>query len=663
MIAQHFIAIAALLWALGGALALVGRPLMLIRALLVLGTGIAILAAIIALPGGTPPTSLPFLRFANEAAEFSLSSSALWLMGFGLMPALLALLVSTPSRDRQAPWLFGAAISLLGALGIFGLQNGAFFLIAWELMSLGGAMMILGERLGELPGSPVLFMLGLLEVGAVALLVAVLIFALPAGAFGFGAYAGNATLLPAVLQSLLGILLVIGFGAKLGLLPFYEWFPAAYGAGSGATGALLSGVILNAAFFGLARSMLHWLPAAHSGINQGFGIGLCIIGTLSAILTTLYAFQQEDWRCLLSFSSAENASIAVIALGACLLFRAGHLPLLAGLAFTVALLHLAGHSLAKGAMFLAADGVYAATGSYRIEQKGLLRGNWIGFGAGALFAAMSLAAMPPQAGFVSEWFMFQTVFQGFHLDNLAGRLTLVLTGAGLALTAAIAFATFVKLFGVGLAGDSPQRPPGIPAPSAAAVAILGALVLVLAVGMPIWLRGLSHANVDLFGADAAARMSMGWILVPLTRTFAFISPSKLIIAMPLLALFPAGLVLLGRRYKVRRAPVWYGGSPQDAVRSATTALTFSNALRTFYSFVYRPREEIKRESSGSAYYVTRLQFDEEVAPVFGPYLFRPAIRSVLAISARLRRLQSGHLNFYLALIGILLVIILAISLI
>ena len=55
---------------------------------------------------------------------------------------------------------------------------------------------------------------------------------------------------------------MIGFGAKLGLLPFYEWFPLAYGAGSGATGALLSGVVLNAAFFGLGRGLLDWVPGA-----------------------------------------------------------------------------------------------------------------------------------------------------------------------------------------------------------------------------------------------------------------------------------------------------------------------------------------------------------------------------------------------------------------
>ena len=52
-----------------------------------------------------------------------------------------------------------------------------------------------------------------------------------------------------------------------------------------------------------------------------------------------------------------------------------------------------------------------------LTQTGLLRkSSWI-FGVGVLFAGMSLAAMPPQAGFVSEWYLFQTMFQGFHLSG------------------------------------------------------------------------------------------------------------------------------------------------------------------------------------------------------------------------------------------------------
>jgi formate hydrogenlyase subunit 3/multisubunit Na+/H+ antiporter MnhD subunit len=660
-LANDLLAAAALLWIIAGILALIGRPLGLVRMALGLGGLAGIAAAIVTLPGETTAAILP-LRMADEAASFQMTSEALWLMGFGLVPAILACLRASPSPHGRAGWLFGAACSLLGALGVFGLGHGGFFLLAWELMSFGGAVMILSERLALAPGSPVLFMLGMLEVGAVALLIAFLLLGLPTQSLSFSAFAqADASVLVPV-QMIVGVLLVIGFGAKLGLLPFYEWFPGAYGSGSGASGALLSGVVLNAAFFGLSRALLGWIPGAQAGGAYGLGIFVVAVGVLSAILAILYAFQQEDWRCLLSFSSAENAAVAVTALGAAILFRESNLPDLAGLAWTVALLHLAGHALAKGGLFLTADGVFTATGSYLIHHSRLARrASWV-FSAGALFAAMSLAAMPPQAGFVSEWYMFQTVFQGFHLPDLAGRLTLALAGAGLALTAAVAFATFIKVFGIGLLGGGNHQAGPVPAGITVAVGLLGAGVLALAVGLPAWLSALAGATTAHFGTDSASQMRDGLLLVPLTAKFAFISPSMLVIVMPLLALLPIMLVLVSRRFAIRRVPVWYGGVRQDPARTATTALTFSNALRTFYSFIYRPTVETTRESPVREYFITHLDFSHEVAPVFGPYLFAPAVRLVRAAADRLRVLQSGHLNFYLGLIGLLLVVILGLAL-
>ena len=663
--ANELLAAAALLWAAATVVSLLGVGQILARALLAIGGMAALAAAPICLPAETSRIALP-TTLGEGPVQFQLSADALWLMGFGLAPAILACALSTPSHKGESGWLFGAAMSLLGALGVFGLQDGAAFLIAWEVMSLGGALMILSERLSNSVGQPVLFMLGLLEVGAVALLVAIILLGLPAGSLSFAGFAHSAANLGGGGQALLGLLLLIGFGAKLGILPFYEWFPAAYGSASGASGAILSGVVLNAAFFGLSRARVGWLPASTPAI----GIVVVAVGTVSAVLAILYAFQQEDWRALLSFSSAENASIAVTTLGACVMFRADGQMQLAGLAWTVALLHLAGHSLAKGALFLAADGVFRSVKSYSIQQTSLLARTAWPFGLGALFAAMSLAAMPPQAGFVSEWYVFQTIFQGFHLSTLGGRLTLAIAGAGLALTAAVAFATFVKIFGVGLLGRTSKIVLPASIGSVVSVGLLGLCVIALGAGLPIWLSGLAPAVSGIFGTNSAADMAVGWVLVPGTgapiapdRSFAFISPSLLVIAMPLLSLIPLAILVLTRRFAVRRVPVWYGGLPQDPDRASTTGLTFSNALRTIYAFIYRPTGETTRETNGQPYFIRRLVFSHDVAPVFGPYLFAPAVRFVRLLASKFSLLQSGHLNFYLALIGALLVLILALVLI
>jgi hydrogenase-4 component B len=78
--------------------------------------------------------------------------------------------------------------------------------------------------------------------------------------------------------------------------------------------------------------------------------------------------------------------------------------------------------------------------------------------------------------------------------------------------------------------------------------------------------------------------------------------------------------------------------------------------------VYRPREETTREATGRHYFIHRLVFAHDVAPFFGPYLFRPLTLGVVWLSDRLRVLQSGDLNVYLAFIGALLIIILVLVL-
>jgi hydrogenase-4 component B len=651
--ANEALLIAALLWA-AAALSALLRLQLLSRALLGVGAAAGIGGALLALPGGSATALLP-LGLGGSA--FALAPSAAWLTLFGLIAALPAVLLSTPARSGRPGWCFGAALSLTGALGVFGLQEAIMWMVAWEMMSIGGAVMLLSERIGDEDGRPSLFMLALLEVGSVALILALLLLANTAGSFAFADFAR--AMLSGTSHFWIGLLLLAGFGAKLGLLPFYEWFPRAYGSGSGATGNLMSGIVLNAAFFGLARGLSEWLPIAGDGALGSFHALVVAIAVVSSILTTLYAFQQDEWRSLLAFSSAENAALAVALLGASMVFGRDRLPDLAGLAWLAALLHLAGHSLAKGALFLGADGVFGAVGSYAIRQGGLLRRAAWPLGLGVLLAGGSLAAMPPQAGFVSEWYLFQTMFQGFQLSTLGDRLLLVSAGAGLALTVAIALATMVKLIGVGLLGAAADGQRRIDAPHSLAVGALGIGVTILAAGLPVWLDGLTQAAPH-YAHQVAATLREGWLLVPLTSKFAFISPSKLVLAMPLLALLPVLLLLLARGWRVRRAPVWFGGKRQPQEEVATTTLTFSNALREFYSFVYRPRSQTEREladgSSGHRYFVTRLDFSHEVAPIFGPLLFRPIERLTIGAAVFLRRLQSGHLNLYLAMVGLLLVV-------
>jgi hydrogenase-4 component B len=653
----NLIVLAAVGWVVAMLLGLTGRGDDLSRALVVIGSLALFVGAVLALPSGISPLMLGWAFTAP--VTFRLAPEACWLLAFGLVPAALAVTLGSPLAHGRL-WIFGAAVTLLGALGVFGLTEGAAFLIAWELMSFGGAIMVLSERDTGRQGGAVLFMLTLLELGGVCILAALLWLGSVSGDLAFDHVAAAASALSPVARYGVGLLFIIGFSAKLGLLPFYEWFPGVYGRASGATGTFLSGVVLNVAYFALSRALVVWLPG---GASDGFALGftLLILAVVTAILAILYAFQEEDWRRLLSLSTAENAGIACAALAAALLFRHAGLAALAGLGWLVAVLHLSGHTLAKGALLLTADGAHGVTGHYRLSPEGLLRRSPWPLALGALFATMSLAAMPPQIGFVTEWYVFQTMFQGFHLPGLASPLILSVAGAGLALTAAVAFATFIKALGVGLLGDGQVNGSGIAPPHARAVGLLGILILATAVSMPWSLAALQQAvTAALPGASAQALYS-NWLLVPLSAKFAFISPTKLVIAGPLLALLPLSLWWVSR-VRRRRTPAWYGGFPRTSDQVAITPLAFSNALRTFYSMVYRPTEDMRHEHSGLHYFVRRLNFDHRVAPWFGPVLFAPVVRLTYRLAAWLQGLQSGNLNLYLAIIGIMLVLILLLPL-
>ena len=256
---------------------------------------------------------------------------------------------------------------------------------------------------------------------------------------------------------------------------------------------------------------------------------------------------------------------------------------LAGLAWTVALIHLAGHALAQGrdvphrrwrlsrrseAMPLVQSGVLRAK-PVAVRRWRAVRGDEPG---GDASAGRICQRMVP----VSNFFpglpsgeprqpsrrSARRRRAGADRRPSRSRLSSKRSASGL----------------LGRAGPAAARAPWR---TSLAVGALGGLVLALAAGMPLWLSALKSAIATAFASNAADAMRDGWLLVPLTSKFAFISPSKLVIVMPLLALAPIALVLLALRRRPRLAPVWYGGASEEPPRAATTALTFSNALAHF----------------------------------------------------------------------------------
>ncbi|NDJ84463.1 MAG: hypothetical protein GYB66_01125, partial [Chloroflexi bacterium] len=198
-----------------------------------------------------------------------------------------------------------------------------------------------------------------------------------------------------------GALFVAGFGIKSALVPFHTWLPDAYSQSPSGVSAILAGVVTSAGLVTLLRalSVLGEVSEAWGAILMGFGI-------LNVVIGNLLAFQQQQIKRLLAYSSLPHIGFMLIGLGVSV--ETGIPDGAEG-----SLLHLFNHGLMKGAAFLAIGGIVYGL-RRRARERGALT---ISQMAGLVhrypvvvtvfsIAVLGLAGIPPLAGFVSLFRIF-----------------------------------------------------------------------------------------------------------------------------------------------------------------------------------------------------------------------------------------------------------------
>ena len=200
--------------------------------------------------------------------------------------------------------------------------------------------------------------------------------------------------------------------------------------------------------YGILRVNADLLPAAQAET----GLVTLVVGTISALLGILYATTDNDLKAMLAHSSIENVGIVVAGFGAGMVFVATDHPALAAIAFVAALYHMVNHSLYKALLFFGVGAVETQTGTRDMDRLGGLI-KWMPLTAlGFLIGTLSIAALPPFNGFVSEWLTLQAMLRSAELSSTGAKIVFALCGAGLALTAALAVTCFVKVFAMSFLG-------------------------------------------------------------------------------------------------------------------------------------------------------------------------------------------------------------------
>ena len=195
------------------------------------------------------------------------------------------------------------------------------------------------------------------------------------------------------------VLLLVGYGTKMGLAPMHTWKPDAYGEAPGIIGALLAGGMTNCAFLALLRVYRVMQAAGEGAFARELFLAL---GLLSMAVAAAFMSGQRDFKRMLAYSSVEHMGILVLGVGA------------GGIAVLGALLHVINNSLTKVVLFLSAGNIHRAYGSKTIDEvSGALRRVPL---SGALFLMgfLAITGSPPFGPFISEFTILTGVLAG-HL--------------------------------------------------------------------------------------------------------------------------------------------------------------------------------------------------------------------------------------------------------
>ena len=610
----------------------------------------------ISLPFGNPVFSWT-IRMDPLSAYFNVTLAALAaavsLYSFGYL---------RPMEGRRNLGAFGFFFNLLllSLALVFSASNAFFFLVAWEVMALMSYCLISFEHeKNETRNAGALFLI-MSHAGTGLLLIAFLVLASASGSLDFSSFHLLASRLTPLQQGTVFLLFLFGFGVKAGLVPVHIWLPKAHPVAPSNVSALMSGIVIKTGIYGMARVFFDF----YGPPPLWMGTLVLGLGVTSALLGVLYALMEHDLKRLLAWHSIENIGIILMGFGAALMFRSLGYANLAALALIAALYHTFNHAVFKGLLFLGAGSVVQATHTRNMEKMGGLIRRMPVTALCFLGGAVAISGLPPLNGFVSEWLTYQALLAGFGTTHSLTRLMFPIAGSLLALTAALAAACFVKAFAIPFlalprseeAADAQE----VSLPMRAGMMVLAVGCVALGLGATWFVRVFDPITQQTLGvrASSALVMAHGWALSPGTPHGGTISTVGIALFFLLAgAAFALPLVLRWRRRSVR-GPAWDCGLPGLTADNEYTATAFSKPLRMIFSALYRPRREIQAEYEVSPYYPSAIRFESEIEPTFEKHFYGPLRQWIMAVANRMKGIQAGSINLYLAYIFLTLILLL-----
>lgn len=543
----------------------------------------------------------------------------------------------------------------LASMGFVLLADDAYgFMLAWETMALSSYFLVTTQHsIPEIRSAGFIYLL-IAHIGALAILLSFGV--LQGGSWQFTFDAMRSAQLSPTWSAVAFSLALFGFGAKAGLVPLHVWLPEAHPAAPSPVSALMSGVMLKTALYGMLRVSFDLLdqPA------WWWGLAPLVLGLFSALYGVIFAAVQTDMKRLLAYSSIENIGIMFTGLGLAIVFMGVGMDALAALALIAVLYHALNHAFMKSLLFLGTGAVLHATGERNLGRLGGLihRMPWVGWLT--LVGALAIAGLPPLNGFVSEWLLLQAFLFAHEVPRPFVNMLLPMGAALLVLAAALAGYVMVKFFGVIFLGQPRERSLR-QAHDAGVLERIGLVWLALGCALlglfPTQVISLLSAVTQQLGfAGLPQGDGPWWLLVPLAQRQASYAPLVFLAVMVIVFVLTIAAVRRFYHQRVRRAAAWDCGFGRLSSRMQDTAEGFGQPIR----HLFQPFFAITRELPDP--FDPAPRYRVVIGDRFWRGLYEPLGTLVQRIADSVAWLQQGRIAVYLLYSFVTLVTLLALML-
>jgi formate hydrogenlyase subunit 3/multisubunit Na+/H+ antiporter MnhD subunit len=488
--------------------------------------------------------------------------------------------------------------------------------------------------------------------GTLSLLLAFGMLAGSGGAYDFDTI--RATIHPGLATGLALTMTLIGAGSKAGIVPLHVWLPLAHPAAPSHVSALMSGVMTKVALYGIVRIMFDLCGT----LPWGWSVPLLVLGGITAAMGVLYALMQHDLKRLLAYHTVENIGIILIGFGLALAFRANGMTAAAALAMTAGLLHVFNHSVFKSLLFFGAGAVQNATGERDMEKLGGLIRLMPQTAFVFLVGCVAISALPPFNGFVSEWLTFQAILLSPQLQSWDLRFLIPAVGVMLALSAALAAACFVKVFGVTFLGRPRSEAAGRASEtdriSRGAMFFLAAVCFVAGVLPGFFIDALTPAVQFLTGGHMPEQREAEWLsIIPMAEGSSSYNGLIIFLFVMISGTLTVWFVHTFASRRRRATAVWDCGFPDASPRNQYTASSFAQPIRRIYgTLIFRAREEVTMPMPGET---KAAGFHVHMTDPVWNSLYAPLAKGVLHLADRLNLLQFLTIRGYLVLVFLTLI--------